>query len=213
LTFAAVAAMLYCALPAFRVAAAPAAKLATGQLLVASRKVSDARFKAAVVLLVRYDANSAMGLILNRPSDLLLSRTLEGVDAARDRHEPVYYGGPVGGTRALALLRARRAPATSSRVVNGVHLISTRSMLEKLLDARIPARDLRVYMGYAGWQGGRLDAEVRMGFWHVTPASAELVFDARPKTLWDRLIDRFEGLRTAIGSIAARPGAQLPPRA
>jgi putative transcriptional regulator len=170
-------------------------KLAAGQLLVARRNGFDPNFARTVILLARYGQAGAMGLFMNRPSGIPLSQALPTIKAAKDRTEPVYFGGPVGMTGALALLRSRAAPAPGTNIFADVHLISTRTLLEKMLAAGTPASNLRVYMGYAGWGAGQLDMEVGLGWWHVMPADAGMVFDAQPETLWTRLIGRFEGLR------------------
>src|ERR1700739_3317820 len=57
--------------------------LATGKLLVASRDLADPNFAQTVVLLVRYDADGAVGLVLNRRTDVPLSRVFEGLKAAK----------------------------------------------------------------------------------------------------------------------------------
>ncbi len=176
-------------------------KLAAGQFLVSNRNGTDPNFARTVILLARYDQTSAMGLIINRPSDVPLSRALKAIEAAKDRKEPVYFGGPVGMTGALALLRSPSAPAEGANVIAGVHLISTRTLLEKTLAAGTPPSDLRVYLGYAGWGAGQLDMEVGLGWWHVMPAEAGMVFDSQPESLWTRLIRRFEGLRAGINPV------------
>jgi hypothetical protein len=65
--------------------------LGVGKLLVASRSLGDPDFAGTVVLLVRYDEKGALGLILNRRTDLPLSRVLD-LEAAKDRSDPVYLG-------------------------------------------------------------------------------------------------------------------------
>ena len=186
-------------------------KLAAGQFLVANRNGSDPNFARTVILLARYDQTSAMGLIINRPSNVPLSRALGAIEAAKNRTEPVYFGGPVGMTGALALLRSPSAPAAGTNVFANVHLISTRTLLEKTLAAGTPASDFRVYLGYAGWGAGQLDMEVGLGWWHVMPAEAGMVFDPQPGTLWTRLIGRFEGLRARLnrvfGPVLQKPAA------
>src|ERR1700733_10684002 len=69
--------------------------LGVGKLLVASRSLGDPDFAETVVLLVHYDEKGALGLILNRRTHIPLSRVLD-LEAAKDRSDPVYLGGPVG---------------------------------------------------------------------------------------------------------------------
>src|ERR1700742_1092219 len=79
--------------------------LGIGKLLVASRSLGDPDFAGTVVLLVRYDEKGALGLILNRRTDVPLSRVLD-LEAARDRSDPVYLGGPVGPSAVFALFES-----------------------------------------------------------------------------------------------------------
>ncbi len=167
---------------------ATAQELAVGKMLVASRDITDANFTQTVVLLVRYDRNAAVGLILNRPSSVPLSAVLEGLEQAAGRVDPVYIGGPVGRGGALALLRARSGPPRAARVMEGLYLISGRAELAQALEAGADQESLRVYRGYAGWGAGRLEGEVARRYWHVVEGSLGDVFDPYPGSLWRRLI-------------------------
>ena len=51
---------------------------------------------------------------------------------------------------------------------------------------------MHVYLGYSGWGAGQLDNEVKTGSWYIFDASADLVFDPDPATLWSRLKARTE---------------------
>ena len=129
-----------------------------------------------------------MGLILNRPSNVPLSVALEGMEQAKGRQDPIYLGGPVGRSGALALLRGRTAPSGAARVLDGLFLISNRAGLAEALKTSAASGSLRVYLGYAGWTAGRLEAEVTQRMWHVLGGTAGAVFDPYPGSLWRRLI-------------------------
>ena len=75
---------------------------------MASRDLGDPNFAETVVLLVHYDDEGVVGLILNRRTDVPLSRVLEGLKAAKDRSDPVYLGGPVEIHRCLRCSSRRR---------------------------------------------------------------------------------------------------------
>ena len=66
--------------------------LDAGKLLVASRRLADPHFAKTVVLLTHYDAKGVVGLILNRRTDVPLSRALEGLEVAKHLSDPVYLG-------------------------------------------------------------------------------------------------------------------------
>jgi hypothetical protein len=110
--------------------------LGLGKLLVASRRLGDPIFAKTVVLLVHYDADSVVGLMLNRRTGVPLSRVFEKLKAAKNRSDPVYLGGPVETPAVFALLRSKAKREPAERILEEVYLISTKSLLEKTLSAR-----------------------------------------------------------------------------
>lgn len=168
------------------------ARLGRGAFLVATSDLPDARFARAVVLLVRYDAGGAMGLIVNRPTPVELSALLPERDALRGRKLPVYYGGPVQPRRPLFLLRADEPPPDSAHVFSDVHFTPSVEAFEASLDGSEAQR--RAYAGYAGWSPGQLDGEVARRDWFVVEADPGSVFAADPDAVWGRLIEWLEGV-------------------
>ena len=173
--------------------AAQQTDLAAGQFLVASRDLSDPNFAQTVILLVRYDdQEGAMGLVINRRTDLPLSRVFENLKNAKDRTDCAYMGGPVEPGDVLALLRTSDAPDDAPRVFSSVYLIPSKDLLEKTLTRKPDTSVFHVYLGYAGWGPGQLEHEVSLGAWHILPPDAGTVFDADPDSVWPRLIRRTE---------------------
>jgi putative AlgH/UPF0301 family transcriptional regulator len=167
--------------------------LGIGRLLVASRNAPDPIFGETVILLVRYEQEGTVGLVINRRTDVPISRALEGVNGSKQRYDPIYAGGPVAIESVLALLRANTMPPEGAAHVFGkVYLVSTKSLLEKSLESRVAPTELHVYLGYSGWGKRQLENEVNQGAWYVLPSNADLAFDPEPDTLWSRLIARGE---------------------
>jgi putative transcriptional regulator len=80
-----------------------ALQLAAGKLLVATEKSHDPDLANSVILLIHYDKDGAIGLILNRPV------------------QDVYFGGPVAlGTRCL--FRSTAKPANAEHIFADVYL-------------------------------------------------------------------------------------------
>ncbi|HLY19637.1 MAG TPA: YqgE/AlgH family protein [Bryobacteraceae bacterium] len=166
--------------------------LGAGKLLVASRDLPDPNFAKTVVLLVQYDVDGVVGLIVNRRSKVPVSRVLEGVAGAKDRADLVYAGGPVGRTEVVALVRSRRAPEDATRVLGDVFLVSAKEALEQVFGSAMDADKVRVYLGYAGWTAPQLENELDLGAWYIFPGSVDVIYDADPDSLWPRMIRRTE---------------------
>jgi putative transcriptional regulator len=168
--------------------------LGPGKCLVAARDLPDPNFNDSVVLLAEYGEAGAMGVIVNRPTELPISRVLGDSKAAQGRTDRVFFGGPVSTNGLVALVRSKSAIPDGRRVVEDVHLVTSRESLEALIGSGTGRSELRTYLGYAGWGPGQLERETAAGSWHILPADAEVVFDAEPEALWRRLIRATERL-------------------
>ena len=187
-------AVLLCAPIALRAQSVQVGDLGVGKLLVA--RETDRRFAETVILLVEYDDGGALGLTINRRTDVPISQALKGASGWSD---PVYLGGPVETTAVFALLWSRDKQEGMKPVVDEVHWVISRPVLEKLLSegpsegpsegsSEGPgAAQMHVYLGYSGWGAGQLENEVKSGSWHIFDGSADLVFDPDPASLWSRL--------------------------
>jgi putative transcriptional regulator len=164
--------------------------LGVGKLLVAARGLSDPNFAESVVLLIRYDQDGALGLIINRRTQAAISKVLKDVDTAKRGSDPVYLGGPVELDAVFALLRSQKKPDDGTSVLNEVYLLSSKAPLERAFAASSGPDDLRVYVGYTGWGEGQLENEIRLGGWWIFDANPGEVFDPDPGTVWSRLITR-----------------------
>jgi putative transcriptional regulator len=157
-----------------------------GMLLIADREMVDPNFSQTVVLLVDYNEQGALGLIINRRTKQELGEILpesERIDGGASR---VFEGGPVGRGGLLLLVRADIAPENAEHVFEDVYFGRDRELLVWLLEGeRRP--QFRAYAGYAGWAAGQLDSEIERGDWHLVPARVDSVFSHEPRELWQYL--------------------------
>lgn len=160
-----------------------------GTFLVASRGLLDPNFSRTVVLLVDYSEEGAIGVILNRPTEIKLNEMVTDMEKLQDRPETVWVGGPVAHWQVMLLVRSESDLEGAERVFEDIHFTASRLVLEEIVESDT---DFRSYAGYAGWSPGQLDGEIERGGWHVLPGDVEMVFDAEPHELWFELIQRGE---------------------
>jgi putative transcriptional regulator len=166
----------------------PPTSLARGHLLVAHRGMEDPNFAETVILLVEYDERGALGLIINRPTEVPLAQVFAGMEGVEKRADTVYVGGPVAQARMFFLFQANSPPQESRHVSGDIYASPSLVMLQEVMaDAKRP---LRVYAGYAGWAPGQLDHEVARKDWYVVPADAKTIFDKAASDIWPELIQR-----------------------
>ena len=157
---------------------------AKGKFLVATDLIQGEVFAKTVILLLHYDENGAMGIVVNRPTDLAPKDVVADGDAFADYSGTLYWGGPVRMNSLRALLRTDAPPKAAEAIVGSVHHVG---IDDGLRDTSADPATLRFFIGYAGWSPGQLDREIALGSWHVVPASDEHVFAEEPRALWKRL--------------------------
>lgn len=165
-------------------------ELAKGKFLVASRRLRDPNFKETVVLLIDYGRDGAMGLVINRPTEVKLATVFPDIEELKERKDTIYVGGPVAVNQLLMLVRTPKLPEESQQVTQDVYISSSWKVLERLMKNAAKDERFRIFAGYAGWAPNQLDFEMARGDWHVLKADAETVFDKEPSAIWQELILR-----------------------
>ena len=132
---------------------------APGLLLVATPSLDDPNFAKTVVLLVDVTPDGALGLIINRPLQATLGEVLEGVSGSAVADQQIFGGGPVSRRNVSVVIRAETQPAGARTIVEGLHLGTTRRVLNSALKANWRASRWRVFAGYAGWGPQQLQGQ------------------------------------------------------
>lgn len=174
--------------------AASALEVGPGRLLIATDEVRGTVFAEAVVFLLEYGPEGAVGLIVNRPLRAPLETLLPDVAALAGRGDRAWLGGPVSPEGLLLLVHSDEPVEDALGVAPGIHRSRSLATLRALLeDPRAPS--FRAYVGYSGWGPRQLDAELARGAWIVAPAEQATVFSEQPASLWQRLLRLFQPLR------------------
>ena len=168
--------------------------LAQGKFLIARPQVGGPYFHESVVLLLEYEPGGAVGLIVNRPTEIELAELLPDVEALRGRSDRAFFGGPVERQRMMVLYHSSEPPPNSQRVVGDIHASGSFETLRKELESGATESRLRAYVGYAGWAMGQLQGEVLRGDWLIAPAEASAIFEMDSEKVWREFIDRSTGL-------------------
>jgi len=158
---------------------------AKGKLLVATELVRGEVFAQTVILLLHYDEHGAIGIVVNRPTDIEPEELVADIEAFSAYSGTLFWGGPVRMDSLLALLRTDTPPEEAEAIVDSVYQVR---IDDELKDIPADLASLRFFIGYAGWGAGQLDREMDRGSWHVVPASDEHIFAEDPRALWKRLM-------------------------
>lgn len=160
------------------------AKPLTTILLIARAELPDSNFKDSVVLVMNNIAPAPIGVIVNRPTRISVSRLFPDLDRLAQVDDKVYFGGPVEIESVSFVFRADTPPENATRVLDGVYISGNRELLRKLLDRDKPMEGLRIFVGHSGWGPGQLEAEIARGDWALAPAETDAIFDPKSKHPW-----------------------------
>ena len=168
----------------------PAKSYLTGQFLVASQQMADPNFARAVIYMVAYSEEGAVGVIVNRVIGNISFRQLLapfGIKTRVRKKINVYLGGPVEIDRALILHSPDYTGAGTRQLGQGIALSAKPDVLQALAEGKGPKQS-RLILGYAGWSAGQLDHELARGDWLVAPADPSLIFSTAPEEIWGKAL-------------------------
>jgi putative transcriptional regulator len=177
--------------------------------LIAMPGLEDETFARSVIYMCEHSARGAMGLIINKPSDISMRLLFDKVELPLRREDlmqnPVGHGGPVQTERGFVLHDPLRGPfhdplrtdqppqegsayASTLTVPGGLEMTTSRDVLEALSSGAGPRRVL-VTLGYASWGEGQLESELGENTWLTVAASAEVIFEVPMAERYDRALD------------------------
>ncbi len=152
--------------------------------LIAMPSMLDPIFGGTVVYICEHNANGALGMIINRPTDMTLDVLFERLELTLEitphdhliPHAPVLFGGPVQVERGFVLHAPSVDYNSSLNVSSDVSLTTSRDVLEAAAQGRGPQR-LVVTLGCAGWSAGQLEQEILRNGWLTVRADPAILFD------------------------------------
>src|SRR6266511_1494681 len=134
-----------------------------GHLLIAGADLWDPNFRRTVVLIGHHDDEGAVGVVLNRATEVPVSEAAPPLADLVSAGDPLFIGGPVPPQAAVV--------EADGDTIGGI-------------------RKARVFAGHAGWGPGQLEAELEEGSWIVEPALEDDVFNPDPERLWSEVLRR-----------------------
>jgi putative transcriptional regulator len=167
----------------------------TNHFLIAMPGLSDELFGRSVVFMCEHSERGALGLVINKPSDILLPRLFEKVDLPMGRDDlalqPVFQGGPVQTERGFVLHEAieggegESVYASTLSIPGGLEMTTSKDVLEAMSSGAGP-RKVFVTLGYASWAQGQLESEITENSWLTVEADPSLIFDAPVAERYER---------------------------
>jgi putative transcriptional regulator len=160
----------------------------SNHFLIAMPALSDPNFHHTATYICEHNDEGALGLVINRPTDLQLGEILEhmGIEATAGdiSGQPVCLGGPVQNDRGFVLHQPVGDWEATLKVTELTGITSSRDILEAIARGEGPEKTF-ITLGYAGWGAGQLEQELAANAWLSGPADSRIVFDTPYEQRWE----------------------------
>ena len=152
-----------------------------GSLLLAEPHLTEAFFQRAAILIIAHDTTESFGLVVNHPSELLLSDLFDHIELDL----PIYNGGPVAPEQLFYLHRFAHIKGAKRVTEHPYFGGDWQEVLISAIGLKKPQEHLRLFAGYAGWGAQQLDEELQEYTWIcTTDFQDQTLFTANPATIW-----------------------------
>jgi putative transcriptional regulator len=152
----------------------------THHFLIAMPNMVDPHFARTLTFICEHNDKGALGLVVNRPTEMTLQSLLEQVSIPLGPEEfksiPIHFGGPVQVDRGFVLHMPLGQWQSTLAVSPEVGLTTSKDILQALARGEGP-RQLLITLGYAGWAPGQLEQELAQNAWLTVQAKAEVIFE------------------------------------
>jgi putative transcriptional regulator len=160
----------------------------SNHFLIAMPALSDPNFHHTATLICEHNRDGALGLVINRPTELHLGDILDHMDIETSSKtvasQPVFMGGPVQNDRGFVLHEPLGNWEATLQVSEHTGITSSRDILEAIACGDGPDRSF-ITLGYAGWGAGQLEEELAANAWLSGPADSHIVFETPYDQRWE----------------------------
>ena len=146
--------------------------------------MTDPNFEEAIVLVMNNLGPAPVGIIINRPTEVPVSRLFPDIKGLAHVEDKVYFGGPVDFRSVWFLFRATGRPEHAVQAFDGIYLSASSELLLQLLARAKPTEGLRIFVGHAGWAPRQLEQEINNGDWMLEHADPDGIFSRKSEHSW-----------------------------
>ncbi len=157
-----------------------------GSLLIAGPGLWDPNFRRTVVLIGHHDEEGAVGVVLNRATEVEVATAAPPLAGLVGPGERLFVGGPVQPQSAVVVADFEHPERAQVVAFGSIGFLPDELEPEDVGELR----NARVFAGYAGWGPGQLEQELAEGSWIVEPARPDDVFTPAPEELWSEVVRR-----------------------
>jgi putative transcriptional regulator len=178
----------------------------TNQLLVAMPGMDDPAFAQTVTLICEHGEKGALGIVLNKPLGMRLSEVLTQMKLPTNSdtvgEKTVLRGGPVHQDRGFVLHRPGGSWESTHKISDSIQVTTSRDVLAAIARGEGP-EDAFIALGYAQWDAGQLERELKENAWLTLPINENVMFDLPYEERW---LAAWRSLGVDVATVSTRAG-------
>lgn len=180
-------------------------RVKSGDFILSEPFLPDPNFHRSVIYLVEHGAMGSIGFVLNQRLGMSL-RDVIHKEQTEELDFPLYAGGPVGSDTLYVLHQLGDHVQESRFIARHTYWGGDFEQIKYLLiNKNADYRDLKLFLGYAGWEAGQLEAEMDQGSWIVLRGVEELIFSSHEVNLWEEALRRKGGKYALLARSPKKP--------
>jgi putative transcriptional regulator len=156
-----------------------------GNIIISTNLLDDTNFEKVVIVITEHNEKGTIGYVFNQ----LFPRTFNELEEFKHSIPvPLYAGGPVQNELIYFMHRRADLIKDGELIADNVYMNGDfKTAVHLLNNGQLPINDVRLFIGYCGWDAQELEDEITEGSWQVTSVSVDLVFSSSPELLWNEL--------------------------
>lgn len=165
----------------------------TNHFLIAMPNMADPHFVRSVAYIAEHNQDGALGIVINRPTEVLFSEILKQMDIKVKLKEklnnfPVLYGGPVHQERGFVIHPPFGKWNSTFEPGNEINITTSKDILQAIAANSGPERAI-VTLGYAGWTAGQIEDELIKNTWISCQADPKVIFETPYDKRWEKALE------------------------
>ena len=160
--------------------------------LIAMPSLDDPNFQQSVSYICEHNDEGAMGVVINRLTELTFSDLCEQLDLeitdTDTSNYPIYDGGPVETERGFILHTPIGEWESTLAVTKDIGLTMSQDIIQAIADGydsdNTPPKHFIITLGYAGWSADQIEDEIAENVWLNVPATHDILFQTAVEQRW-----------------------------
>jgi len=139
-------------------------KVSTGTILISKPFIEDKRFEKTIILIVETNSDGSIGFILNKKTNKTMNDIV--TKQSENFNINIQHGGPVETNNLFFMHKHPQYIPDGKEIKNGIFWGGDMNvLLDTIHDGKIDTNQILFFIGYAGWENGQLQSEIKEGSW------------------------------------------------